>query len=163
MTLFDYTVLVIVGLSVLFGVWRGMVREVLSLAAWLVAFLAANFLAPHAAGLLPVAMASEEIRLLVGFVCVFLAALVAMTLLAIVVSKLVRVAGLGAWDRGLGAVFGLARGLLLVLVLVLLAGLTPLPRQPVWKNALLSQPLESLAGRVKAWMPADFARRITYP
>lgn len=162
MTLFDYAVLVIAGLSILFGVWRGLVREVLSLAAWVVAFFAANFLAPQVAGVLPKGMASEEIKLLIGFVCVFLAALVVMTLLAIVVSKLVKVAGLGAWDRGLGAVFGLARGLLVVLVLVLLAGLTSLPRQPVWKSALLSEPLVALAGHAKALMPADFARRITY-
>lgn len=162
MTLFDYVVLFILGLSVLFGVIRGLVREVLSLAAWVVAFVAANVLAPHVARVLPEGVASEEIRLLAGFVCVFVLVLVAMSVLAIMASKLVKIAGLGVADHVLGGVFGLARGLLVVMVLVLLAGLTSLPRDPMWRNALLSPPLETLAGHIKAWLPADLARRITY-
>jgi membrane protein required for colicin V production len=65
-------------------------------------------------------------------------------------------------DRLLGVAFGLARGLLVVLTLVLLAGLTPLPRQAVWRNAMLSGPLEGLAVLVQAWLPAELAKRITY-
>ena len=49
-----------------------------------------------------------------------------------------------------------------VLVLVLLAGLTSLPRQPVWREAALSKPLESFAGRVKLWLPGGLSQRITY-
>ena len=58
--------------------------------------------------------------------------------------------------------FGLARGVLVVMVLVLLAGLTSLPRQPVWRDAVLSDPLEAFAGTIKAWLPAELAQRITY-
>ena len=61
-----------------------------------------------------------------------------------------------------GAAFGLARGMLVVMILVLLAGLTTLPRQAVWRNAVLSDPLEGLAGTIKAWLPAELAQRITY-
>jgi len=162
MTLFDYTVIVIVGSSVLFGVIRGLAREVLSLAAWVTAFVAANLLAPQAARVMPQAMASEEIRLLVGYTCVFLAVLVALSVLANLASKLVKIAGLGVADRVLGGMFGLARGLLVVMVVVLLAGLTSAPRQPAWSNALLSHPLETMAGHIKAWLPADLSKRITY-
>jgi membrane protein required for colicin V production len=162
MTLFDLAVLVVVGLSVLLSVIRGLVREVLALAAWVVAFLAANLLAGEVAPWLPEAIPSEEFRLLTGFVVVFVAVLIAMSVLAIMVSKLVKSAGLGLEDRLLGSVFGLARGLLVVMVVVLLAGLTSLPRQAVWRNAVLSDPLEALAGQVKAWLPADLAQRITY-
>lgn len=162
MTIVDYIVLLILAFSVLFGAIRGLVREVLSLAAWVVAFVAANALAPHVARLLPAGMASEEIRLIAGFVGVFVLVLVAMSVLAVMGSKLVKIAGLGGADRALGGVFGLARGLLVVMVLVLLAGLTSLPRQPVWRNALLSRPLETVAGHVQAWLPAELARRITY-
>lgn len=162
MTLFDLAVLVIVGLSVLLSVIRGLVREVLALAAWVVAFLAANVLAGEIAPWLPDAIPTEEFRLLAGFMGVFVAVVIAMSVLAIMVSKLVKSAGLGLEDRLLGGVFGLARGLLVVMVVVLLAGLTSLPRQAVWRNAVLSDPLVAFVGHVKARLPAELAQRITY-
>ena len=162
MTLFDLAVLVIIALSVLLSVIRGLTREVLALAAWVIAFLAANVLAGGIAPWLPDAIPTEEFRLLAAFVGVFVAVLIAMSVLAIMVSKLVKSAGLGLEDRLLGGVFGLARGLLMVMVVVLLAGLTSLPRQAVWRNAVLSDPLVVFAGHVKAWLPAALAQRITY-
>ena len=162
MTLFDLAVLVIVGLSVLLSLIRGLVREVLALAAWVVAFLAANLLAGEVALWMPDAIPTEALRLLAAFVVVFLAVLVAVSALAILASKLVKSAGLGLEDRLLGGVFGLARGMLVVMILVLLAGLTALPRQPVWRNAVLSDPLEAFAGSIKTWLPADLSQRITY-
>lgn len=162
MTVIDIIVLAIVGISVLIGVLRGLVREVLALVAWVAAFLVANLLAPDAAKLLPQAMASEEIRLLVSFVVVFIVVLVGLSVLAILASKVVKVVGLGPADRVVGGVFGLARGTLVVMILVLLAGLTSLPRQPMWRNAVLSSPLEAFAGYIKAWLPADLSKRIKY-
>lgn len=162
MTLFDFAVLVIVALSVLLSLIRGLVREVLALSAWVAAFLAANLLAGEIASWLPDAIPTEELRLLAGFMAVFVVVLIAMSVLAIMVSKLVKSAGLGLEDRLLGGVFGLARGLLVVMIVVLLAGLTSLPRQSVWRNAVLSDPLVAFAGHVKAWLPAELAQRITY-
>jgi len=162
MTLFDLAVLAIVGLSVLLSVIRGLVREVLALAAWVVAFVAANVLAGPVAPWMPEALPTEELRLLAGFLCVFVGVLIAMSLLAMLASKLVKSAGLGLEDRLLGSAFGLARGLLVVMILVLLAGLTSLPRQAVWRNAVLSDPLVAFAGQTKAWLPADLAQRIKY-
>jgi membrane protein required for colicin V production len=162
MTLFDLVVVIIVGLSVLLSLIRGLVREVLALAAWVVAFLAANVAAGEVGHWMPDALPTDELRLLAGFVCVFVVVLVAMSLLAILVSRLVKSAGLGVEDRLLGGVFGLARGVLVVMIMVLLAGLTSLPRQAVWRNAALSDPLELFAARVKTWLPADLAQRITF-
>jgi len=162
MTVVDIIVLAIVGISILFGVLRGLVREVLALVAWVAAFLVANLLAPDIAKLLPQAMASEEIRLLVTFVVVFIVVLVGLSVLAILASKVVKIVGLGPADRVVGGVFGLARGMLVVMILVLLAGLTSLPRQPMWRNAALSGPLEAFAGYIKVWLPADLSKRIKY-
>jgi membrane protein required for colicin V production len=162
MTLIDYAVLAIIALSVLFGVIRGLVREVLSLVAWISAFVAANFLAGEFAPLLPQGWATEELRLLVGFMVVFLVVLIAMSILAILASKLVKSAGLAWEDRAFGGGFGLARGLLVMIILVLLAGLTSLPRQPAWRNAWLSGPFETVAKRIKTWLPADLSQRIKY-
>jgi len=161
-TVVDIIVIAILGISIAFGAWRGLVREVLALVAWVAAFLIANLLAPDAAKLLPRAMANEELRLLVSFVVVFIAALVGLSVLAILASKLVRIIGLGPSDRVVGGLFGLVRGLLVVMILVLLAGLTTVPRQPMWRNAILSAPLEAFAGYIKAWLPSDLSKRIRY-
>jgi membrane protein required for colicin V production len=162
MTLLDFGVVVVIGLSAVLSVIRGLVRETLALAAWIVAFVSANLLAGEVATWMPKAIPTEALALLAGFLSVFVVVLIVMSALAIVVSKLVKSAGLGLEDRLLGGVFGLARGLLVVMVIVLLAGLTSLPRQAVWRNAILSAPLEAFAGIIKAWLPAELAQRITY-
>src|SRR4029078_4795341 len=95
MTLFDLAVIAIVGLSVLLRVLRGLVREVLALAAWGVAFFASNMLAGKVAPFIPGELESDELRLLAAFVCVFILVLIVMSLLAMLTSKLVKNAGLG--------------------------------------------------------------------
>ncbi len=70
--------------------------------------------------------------------------------------------GLGLADRGFGAAFGIARGGLIVMTGVIISGLTALPRFPVWRNAMLSAPLEVAAASIKPWLPADLAKRIRY-
>ena len=162
MTILDIIVLAVIGISILLGVVKGLVREVLSLAAWVMAFLAANLAAPEVARLLPEGMASDEIRLLAGFAVVFVLVLIGLSVLSMMASKLVKIAGLGMADRLLGGVFGLLRGALVVTILVLLAGLTSLPRQPVWRNATLVPMLEASAGYVKTWLPAELSKRIKY-
>ena len=162
MTWFDYAVLAIVGISVLLSIIHGFVRELLALASWIVAFLAAQNYAADVAPLLPAALTSGSLRLLAAFLATFLTVLLAMTLAANLLSRLFRRAGLGAVDRALGAVFGLVRGFAIVMVVVLLAGLTALPRQPVWRDAMLSAPLEALANSIKVWLPYDLSQHINY-
>ena len=162
MTVFDYAVLAIVLFSVLISVIRGLVREILALIAWAAAFIVASVFAVDIAGLLAPEVPDERLRLLGAFVGVFLAVLLLMSLFGLLVSKLVKNAGLGLEDRMLGGVFGLTRGVLIVTVLVLGAGLTALPRQPEWRDALLRGPFEALAGHIKSWLPTSLAQRITY-
>jgi membrane protein required for colicin V production len=162
MTVFDYVVLVIVGLSVIFSVWRGAIREVFALAAWIAAFFAAQAYAGTLAAYLPDAIPNASLRLLSGFVIVFLTVLVLTAVVAFAISKIVRAVGLGPVDRGIGAIFGLLRGMLVVLVLVLLCGLTSAPQHPVWREAMLSPPLEAMAVSVRPWLPEDLSQRISY-
>jgi membrane protein required for colicin V production len=162
MTLFDYAVLCIVGVSVLLSVMRGFVREVMALAAWVIAFVVASLLSGIVAGWLTGSIADESIRALVAFTAVFLGTLLAMSLVALAVSGLIRKAGLGLEDRLLGGFFGFARGMLIVMVLVLLAGLTGLPRHRAWTEAMLSPPLEALAGAAKPWLPQILAGNVSY-
>jgi membrane protein required for colicin V production len=162
MTLFDYTVLTIVGASVVLSVLRGFTRELLALLAWVAAFIVATGASGTVAGWLANSISDESLRALTAFVAVFVGTLLLVSIVGLLLSQAVRRAGLGVEDRLLGAVFGLARGLLIVMVAVLLAGLTPLPRQPAWVNAMLSPPLEALAGALKPWLPQVFSRNISY-
>lgn len=162
MTAFDYAVLLIVGISMLISVLRGLVREALALAGWVGAFWVASHYAVEVSGYLPDAIPSETLRIMAGFVALFLGTLLIATLFTIAIAELVKTLGLSAVDRGLGAFFGLARGVLIMLVLVLLAGMTPLPHQSFWRNAMLSAPFEEFVGVVKPWLPEQLAKRISY-
>ncbi len=162
MTLLDYVVLAIIGFSVLLSVIRGLVREVLALAAWAVAFVAAWLFGGELAGLMPEEIPTMELRLLAGFAAVFFLALLAMSLVAIAVSQLVKSAGLSVEDRMLGALFGLARGLLVVMALVLAAGATSLPAEPVWREAALRPLLERAALGIRDWLPPAIGQHIKY-
>ncbi len=162
MTWIDYAVLAIIGVSVLLSIIHGFVRELLSLASWIAAFLVAQFFAAEVAAMLPAAIPHESLRLLAGFLLVFLSVLLLSTLLAIAISSLIKRAGLGAADRMLGAVFGLVRGVAVVTVVVLMAGLTTLPSTPAWRQAMSSAPLEALANTVKVWLPSDLSKHINY-
>jgi membrane protein required for colicin V production len=98
----------------------------------------------------------------VAFVAIFLAVLVAMGLIAMLLSALIKTVGLGFIDRMLGSVFGLVRGLLIVLMVVLLAGMTTLPQEPLWQKALLSKTLEKAVGLTLPWIPQELSKRINY-
>jgi membrane protein required for colicin V production len=162
MTAFDYFVLGIVGASVVVSIMRGFAREVLALAGWVIAFVAANALSTTVAGTLTRFVSEPSVRGLTAFVAVFVITLIAMSLIAMLVARLLKSAGLGLEDRLLGGFFGLARGLLIVMLIVLLAGLTALPRQPAWSEAMLSPPLEALAGAIKPWVTQTLSRYISY-
>ena len=162
MTLFDYLVLLIVGVSIGFSLMRGLVREVLSLASWIGAFFVARFGAPVVADWLPRAIAHQGARFAVGFVLVMIASVLLFSLISLQLAKIVKLAGLTGTDRVLGALFGFARGLLVTIVLVLVAGLTPLPQERFWREALFSPSLETAAGWLRPWLPKDVRSRMRY-
>jgi membrane protein required for colicin V production len=162
MTAFDYAVLIIIGSSVLVSVVRGFTREALSLLGWVIAFFAANALSGVVAEWFAPIIKDGSLRVLAAFIAVFVVTLILASLGAMVVSRMLKNAGLGLEDRLLGGFFGFARGMLIVLVLVLVSGLTALPRQPAWSDAMLSPPLEALAAALKPWLPQAVARYLSY-
>lgn len=162
MTVFDYVVLVIMGLSVLLSILRGFVREALALVSWLVAFFVAKLYTLELAPLLPQSIPSQSLRILAAFLILFLATLLICSLLAIALSQVFKRVGLGWMDRGLGALFGLARGIVIVGVLVLLGGLTTLPKDVRWRNAMFSAPLEAMVISLLPWFPTDIAKHVKY-
>ncbi len=162
MTVFDYAVLGILGASILLSLMRGFVREALGLASWVVALFTARSYAVTVAHMLPNAIPNESLRMLAGFVIVFLATLLATSLLTIFISELVKKMGLSVMDRGLGAIFGMTRGVLIVGVLVMLGGLTSLPQREEWRDAMLSAPLEDMVIKASSWLPQDFTKHLKF-
>jgi membrane protein required for colicin V production len=162
MTAFDLVVIVIVAVSVIFGLIRGAVREVLSLASWIIAFLVAKTFSVPMADVLTRLVGNPTLRLIAGFVIVFVLALVAMAIVGLLMSAAIKKLGLGPVDRTLGILVGAARGIVIMLILVLLGGMTALPTQPDWRNALTSRWFETLALGVKPWLPDALAKRIQF-
>ena len=162
MTSFDYAVLAILGISILLSMMRGLVREVLALASWVVAFIVAKVYTLQLAPLLPESIPGEALKFLAAFIILFLATLLVCSLLAIALSHIFKQVGLSWLDRGLGAVFGLLRGVLILMVLVFLAGLTSLPKDARWRNAMFSAPLEAMVVSVLPWLPQDIAKHVKY-
>lgn len=161
MTWFDYAVLAVLGFSALVGVLRGLTRELISLAGWIAAFVLAALFSGEAAGWMPESLGPLLAGLL-GFLAIFIGVLLVAFFFGLIVSLLLRAAGLGFADRMLGTAFGLARGAVIVLVTVMLAGLTPLPREAFWKQAVLSGPIETAALSLKPFLPEGLSQRLRY-
>ncbi|NUR22402.1 CvpA family protein [Frateuria sp.] len=158
----DYAILVALALSVLIGLWRGLVSEVLSLAAWIAAFWAAWVLGPVVASRFGHGISLPAARILLGYGLCFVAVLVLGALLRFIVRRLLWSTGLGGLDRLLGMLFGFARGVLLVTLAVFLAGFTALPREAGWQESMLLPQFKLAAGWLGERVPAD-VRRYLHP
>ena len=162
MTIFDYLVIFVLASSIIIGTLRGLVKEVLSLGGWIIAFVVANAYAPWLAAMLPDAVPGAVLRMIVAFIALFIGARVLTALLAMAIEALIEAGGLSLADRGLGSLFGLARGIVIVLAGVILAGMTSMPKQEFWKSALLSPMAESGVRTIKPFLPADMAQHVHF-
>ncbi|HZX32346.1 MAG TPA: CvpA family protein [Rhodocyclaceae bacterium] len=162
MTVFDYVVIGILVASLLLGLWRGVVGELIALAAWVLAFFAAMEFGGDLAQSLFTGIGDKGLRALAGFAAVFIGVLVIMALVRMAASGLIKAVGLGVSDRLLGIVFGVARGVLIAMVLVAVGGMTSAPQQVWWQEATTSAPLETAVLAAKPWLPPDLAKRIRF-
>lgn len=162
MTIFDYAVLAGIALSVLLGFWRGVVSEVMALAAWVLAIVLGKIFTPRLAPELAQWMPEPALQYLAAFAAIVIAVLLLASVIRLLASGLLRAIGLGMIDRFLGAMFGLARGVVVVLVLVAVGGLTALPKQAWWRDAVLAAPLETAVVALKPWLPHEWAVKIRY-
>jgi len=163
MTIFDYVMIGVVGFSLIFGLWRGVVGEIIALVAWGLAIFAALRFGEDAGRLaLGGLLGDPAVRTLAGCALVFVGVLVIMALVRMALGSVVKALGLSASDRILGMLFGLARGLLVTLLLVGIGGMTAAPQQAWWQHAMLAKPLETAVLAVKPWLPDNVAKRIRF-
>lgn len=162
MTWLDYLIIAGLLISIAWGAWRGLVREVISVAAWVLAFLGANYFGGPLADVLPDSVPTPELRMLIAFVAVFIVILAVCTLVGQFLRRLVKVAGLGELDHVLGGMFGVARALVILLAFAILAGLTALPRQPMWRDSVCGPPMGRAALALRPWLPRALGQRLRY-
>lgn len=158
----DVAIAVIVAISVVIGLVRGLVVEVLSLVVWIAAVALAIAFGPHVAEWFGGSIELPSARVALGYAIVFVSVLVLGALVVFLMRKLVQGTGLSGTDRVLGMAFGLARGAIVVVVLVLLLGFTPLPRDPWWRESRALPLFEALAETMAGWLPAPVARYVEY-
>jgi len=162
MNTLDLIVVLVLILTVVRGLMRGMVDTLFSLAAWILAFMLGKWGALVVAPLLPIGIESPSIRYFAGCSVVFLVVLIGVLLLGHALATLVKAVGLGGADKVLGGVLGLAKGLVILIGLTLAAGLTSLPRTDFWKQARVSGSLQAMAQRAMPLVPADVAKYIRF-
>ena len=161
MTWLDYTVIALLVFSIAWGAWRGLVHEVFSLTGWILAFVLANLFATPLSQMFP-ALMRPGLRVVVAFSLIFVGTLVLAALLSALVTKFIKVSVLHSLNRWLGALFGLLRGLVIVVVLAMVAGLTPLPRKSDWIDSATGYSLAQTVVQLKPWLPPALGARMKY-
>ncbi|MEI8326502.1 MAG: CvpA family protein [Betaproteobacteria bacterium] len=157
----DWILLAVVLASLLLGLWRGLVYEVLSLLNWIASFVLAQWWANELALRLPMGNASEPVRYAAAFVLGFVASLFALGLLAAMVSKLIGVVGLRPVDRILGALFGAVRALVLLLAVTVVVGMTPARSATLWRESNGAQALMAGIKALKPVLPEQFGKYLS--
>ena len=154
----DVAIAVIITISVLIGLVRGFVVEVLSLAVWAAAVVLSFLLGAEVAALFEGSITLPSARYALGYFSVFIGVLLVGAVFVYVMKKVVQGTGLSGTDRMLGMVFGLARGAVIVVILAMMLALTPLSRDPWWQESRALPVFGRLAEMMSTWLPAPVAK-----
>jgi len=154
----DTAILVIIGISAFLSILRGLVREVLSVAAWVVAFWVARAFNPAAAGWLSGAVSLPSAQWVLGFGLLFFGTLLVMGIINYLVGKMIVATGLSATDRMLGVIFGVLRGVAIVTLLVFLASFTPMTKDPWWTESKFVPRVLPMALWLRGQIPPEIAK-----
>lgn len=158
----DILIISIIAVSAIISLIRGFVQEALSLATWIAAFAIAWFFFRTFAVQLEPWIDVASLRLGVAYGVIVLVVLLLGALVNHFVKALVETTGLSGTDRLIGIFFGVARGAVVVSILVLLAGLTPFPEDSWWTDSRLLPYFQEMAVWMKGYLPADIAANFSY-
>ena len=162
LTVVDYFIIGILVISTLISLVRGFVKEVISLITWVMAFVIAMAFSPMAAQWLPEVIDIPSMRVAAAFLALFIVVLLIGGIINWAISKAVEKTGLSGTDRSIGLIFGLARGVFIVAVLILLAGLTTMPQEPWWQKSLLVPHFTVVTLWIHALLPESMATHFTF-
>ena len=156
----DISLVAVLVLSIVIGIMRGLVFEMLSAIGWFAAYFAAQWLAPSLVPYIPAAVTGAGLRQGGAFVLTFIAVLLAWSLVSRVLRMWVRGSPLSATDRMLGAAFGLARGVVLLLAVATVIRLTPLSESVAWRQSTGAAWLDSALRGLKPVLPNEISRHL---
>ncbi|GAB4345195.1 MAG: CvpA family protein [Gammaproteobacteria bacterium] len=162
MTWVDIVILAIIAISAIISLLRGFVREALSLGTWIVAFWIGFVFSTPLSVYFADLIAIPSLQLAAAFALLFLATLALGAWVNFLVYKFVEKTGLSGTDRMIGILFGAARGAVIVVILVLLAGLTPMPQDAWWRKSVLLDSFQEMALWVRDYLPNEIAAKIVY-
>ena len=158
----DWLILLVILLSAVISVVRGFFKEAISLTGWIIAIWLGLSFSGDIAALLAKIISVPSVRIIMAFSMVLVFVLVITALVSHFVTLVVKKTGLTGTDRVLGVVFGVARGAVIVGIMVLLAGLTALPRDPWWREATLIPHFQRLAVHIRDMLPPEVADEIRF-
>ena len=158
----DIAILSIIGISVIISFFRGFLREALSLLVWVMAFwIAWTFfreLAPYFAQW----VSAPSLQMALAFTAIVIGVVIIGGLITWVIGSLVDKTGLSGTDRVVGLLFGAARGVIIIAIVVMMAGVTPFPQDPWWKQSQLIPHFETVAIRLKEMLPEDIGQYLEF-
>jgi len=160
MNTLDWVICALALLAILSGLWRGLIKEILGLAAWVIGFLAAQMFATEMGAYLPVSGASPELRYLMGFASVLVMCLIVVSLISHLLSTLISAIGLGFLNSFMGALFALLKVFVLSLCLTTVVRLTPLQELETWKTSYLAGYLVGALDAIKPFLPKEFGKYV---
>lgn len=158
----DFAIIGIILISAFISLIRGFVREALSLVAWVVSFWIALTFAGGFAELFLQSIDDKTFRVVVGFGILFVTSLILFAVVNYFAVQLVHRTGLSGTDRFIGVVFGVLRGTLIIAVLVMLAGLSSMPKEVWWKESMLLSQFEGIAVWLSQFLPTNIASSFKY-
>jgi len=158
----DYAIIAIVVVSAAISVLRGFLREALSLLGWVLAFWLALTFAADVSKLFAKSISQPSMRHAVAFFAIVVLTLVITAIVMYLVRIIVDKTEITGTDRALGIVFGIARGIVIVAILVLFAGLTALPKDPWWRESLFLPHVQVLAMEIRSILPPEVATLFQY-
>ena len=162
MSWLDFLIVGVIALSALISLIRGFVKESISLLSWIAAGIVAFRYFSAMAELLEPYLADPTIRSMAAFAVLFISTLIIGAIINFIMSQLVSKTGLSGTDKALGVVFGGARGVLIVTMVVLLASLTPMPEAQWWQDSAMVGFFQQLAEWVKGIIPADAVESFSF-
>jgi membrane protein required for colicin V production len=158
----DVVILALIALSAILSLFRGFVREAVALATWLIALWVAMAVYEDLATILSQWISVPSAQKITAFAVLFICVLLLGAIVNYLAGRIVDKTGLTGTDKLLGIVFGVARGGVIVAILVLLAGLTPLPQDPWWQDSQFLGYFQELAMWLRSYLPDDIADSISY-
>lgn len=158
----DFVIIGIIFISALIGLFRGLVKEAFSLGTWIVSIIIGIRFSQPFSVFLDGYIEVPSVRIAAAFVILLILTLVLGAMLSYLVSQIIDKTGLSGTDRFAGLIFGIARGMVVMSILVLLAGLTPLPQDPWWVQSTLIGPFQELSVWLREQIPDGVSGYFSY-